>query len=90
MVADFEYDHSLRPPHAKIARTPSVFTQRHRLAGPFRESKRNRRKEKGEDGHRPGHGSGRGRAEVATEGPGESSRSPRGRNGAGRGEIENV
>lgn len=45
VVPDFEYDHSLRPPHAKISRTPLVFTQRHRLAELFHESKRNRRKE---------------------------------------------
>lgn len=32
VLPDSEYDHSLRPPRPKIAHTPLVFTQRHRLA----------------------------------------------------------
>lgn len=32
VLLDSEYDHSLRPPRPKIAHTPPVFTQRHRLA----------------------------------------------------------
>lgn len=32
VLPDSEYDHSLRPPRPKIAHTPPVFTQRHRLA----------------------------------------------------------
>lgn len=79
-VADFEYDHSLRPPHAKIAHTVSVFTQRHRLADRFvnRSETDERRK---------------GKMDIvldAMEGPGESSRSPGGRNGGWFGETENV
>lgn len=82
VVPDFEYDHSLRPPHAKIARTPLVFTQRHRLADRFT----NRSETDGKEGTRKGKMDTRGldteeegaRAEVVGEGPerGESSRSP--------------
>lgn len=81
VVPDFEYDHSLRPPHAKIARTPLVFTQRHRLANRFMNRSETDGKKKGERGRwTPGWTRERETSRGRAEGPAESSRSPRGRN----------
>lgn len=77
VVPDFEYDHSLRPPHAKIARTPLVFTQRHRLANRFTNRSETDGKKERERGRWTRGAWTRGtetRAEVVGEGPEESRR----------------